>query len=214
MSKAVELLKEVINLLETEENRETCESTVGNNYKSQLSTFVPGDIIKGNETDTEYIVLEHFKKDGTTLVGAKEFMFKDVQFDPNKPVYEGSNLQRRIEEECLPIFEKDFGSDNLLAEEVYMITVDGQHPDKNIVCKVRPKTFDEARKYTELLNKDKLDYYEWTMTRWSTPDRGWEYSVAVVSPSGCIHDDNCGCNYIGVRPVCILKSSIFVSKGE
>ena len=37
--------------------------------------------------------------------------------------------------------------------------------------------------------------------------------VRVVSPSGNVCDDDCDGSF-GVRPVCILKSNIFVSKVE
>lgn len=78
---------------------------------------------------------------------------------------------------------------------------------------VRLLTFEEAREYNDFLVKEDLGDWWWTMTPWSTEKRGWKYSLAVVSPSGYIYDCNCnGGN--GVRPVCILKSNIFVSKGE
>ena len=63
-----------------------------------------------------------------------------------------------------------------------------------------------------LVNKDLPDWY-WTCTPWSTKERGWEYSVAVVSPSGDIRDFSYD-GSLGVRPFCILKSNIFVSKVE
>ena len=46
-----------------------------------------------------------------------------------------------------------------------------------------------------------------------TADRGLKYSIAVVSPSGNFNFNFCGSDG-GVRPVCILKSNIFVSKGD
>ena len=93
----------------------------------------------------------------------------------------------------------------------FIATVDMQRKDSVLHAKVRPLTFDEARKYNDLLvNKDLPDWY-WTCTAWSTEERGWGNSVAVVSPSGFFYDCNCN-DCIGVRPFCILKSNIFVSK--
>lgn len=92
-----------------------------------------------------------------------------------------------------------------------LVTVDGQEVFGKLLTKVRPVTFDEGRKYNELLvNKELPDWY-WTCTSWSTAERGWAYSVAVVSPSGGINYYSCISSY-GVRPLCILKSNIFVSK--
>ena len=92
-----------------------------------------------------------------------------------------------------------------------IITADGQKIG-NTECKIRPITFDEAREYTDITpNKDLCDWY-WTISPWLTEERGWKNSVTVVSPSGFIirsyYDE------YGVRPVCILKSNIFVSKVE
>ena len=94
-----------------------------------------------------------------------------------------------------------------------LISVDMQNEFGSCTCKVRPITFDEAREYNNLLvNKNLPDWY-WTCTPWSTAERGWSYSKAVVSPSGIVGRDVCsvGC---GVRPFCILKSNIFVSKED
>lgn len=79
-----------------------------------------------------------------------------------------------------------------------------QHEFEPCTCKVRPITFDEARKYNNLLVNKGLDDWWWTCTPWSTADRGWKRTVAVVSPSGNFNDYYCiGSN--GVRPFCILN---------
>ena len=80
-------------------------------------------------------------------------------------------------------------------------------------CKVRPITFDEARQYNDLLVNKNLNDWWWTCTPWSTEDRGWKYSIVVVAPAGGISRGICD-DGNGVRPFCILKSNIFVSKGE
>lgn len=102
---------------------------------------------------------------------------------------------------------------NIVEHTVDLITVDIQHEFELCTCKVRPITFDEARKYNDLFVNEKLDDWWWTCTPWSTADRGWKYAMSIVSPSGII-DRNCCYGNLGVRPVCILKSNIFVSKGE
>ena len=116
-----------------------------------------------------------------------------------------------FEEEIFPEFKEEFGSDNLCSRQVSLATVDMQRKDSVLHAKVRPLTFDEARKYNDLLVKKDLPDWYWTCTAWSTEERGWGSSVAVVSPSGGISR----CDYSfsnGVRPFCILKSNIFVSK--
>lgn len=126
--------------------------------------------------------------------------------------YNKSNVKKMCDTEILKDFEEEFGAENIEEHTVDIITVDGQKIGV-VKCKVRPLTFDEARKYTELTPNDELDDSYWTCSAWSTVERGWKYALAVVSPSGGI---NCiGYNIsFGVRPVCILKSNLFVSKVE
>ena len=66
-------------------------------------------------------------------------------------------------------------------------------------------------------NASGLEYFDddwwWTCTPWSTDDRDLKYQITVVSPAGYFNNYGCYCS-CGVRPVCILKSNIFVSKGE
>ena len=94
-----------------------------------------------------------------------------------------------------------------------LTSVDMQNEFGTCKCKVRLITFDEARKYNDLIDDKDLTDWWWTCTPWSTEERGWSRSLAVVSSSGFFNDYFC---YYGncVRPFCILKSNIFVSKGE
>lgn len=107
----------------------------------------------------------------------------------------------------------EVGVDNIVEHTVDLLSVDMQHEFNNYICKVRPITFDEARKYNDLLENEDVKRWWWTCTPWSTAKRGWEYSLTVVSASGDFDHYGC-CSDNCVRPVCILKSNIFVSKGE
>lgn len=72
---------------------------------------------------------------------------------------------------------------------------------------------DEATEFNDLLVNKSLNDWWWTCTQWTTKERGWERSIAVVSPSGNFNY----CSYYdgrGVRPFCILKSNVFIEKGE
>lgn len=158
-----------------------------------------------------FIVLE--QKEDSAVVITEDLYREDVKFDDDCTDYKKSSLRELCEGEILNEFVAEFGEDNICENEAGLVTVDGQEVFGKLLTKVRPLTFDEAREYNDLLvNKDLPDWY-WTCTPWSTKERGWDYSVAVVSPSGFISRVNCiiGC---GVRPFCILKSNIFVSKVE
>lgn len=172
------------------------------------------EIPVGGKFDTgigRFIVLE--QKGEKTAVITEELYRKDVRFDDDSNEYFTSELSDLFEEEIFPEFKEEFGAENLCDATTSLVTVDMQNKDEELHAKARPLTFEEARKYNELLvNKDLPDWY-WTCTAWSTEERGWPYSVAVVSPSGFINCYDFNYSY-GVRPFCILKSNIFVSKVE
>jgi hypothetical protein len=158
-----------------------------------------------------FIVLE--QKEDSAVVITEDLYREDVKFDDDCTDYKKSSLRELCEGEILNEFVAEFGEDNICENEAGLVTVDGQEVFGKLLTKVRPLTFDEAREYNDLLvNKDLPDWY-WTCTPWSTKERGWDYSVAVVSPSGDVNGNGCRGSR-GVRPFCILKSNIFVSKVE
>lgn len=197
MSKELEKAKELVAMLEERERKNKVrldEIPVGGKFDTGIGRF---------------IVLE--QRGEETAVITENLYREDVEYDDDRNAYYSSKLSDLFEEEIFPEFKEEFGSDNLCSRQVSLATVDMQRKDSVLHAKVRPLTFDEARKYNDLLvNKDLPDWY-WTCTAWSTEERGWGSSVAVVSPSG-------GISYYGynssngVRPFCILKSNIFVSK--
>lgn len=201
MSRELELARELVRKLEEAEK----------DNKVQLSELQPGETFKIGEHD--FIVLEQNVCNGTTNVISKGFMAKGIVFDSNTRDYNKSNLKRAIEENIQPVIESEIGAGNIIKQAVSLTSVDMQDEFKPCYCKVRPITFNEARKYNNLLVNKDLDDWWWTCTPWSTADRGWKRTITVVSPSGGINYDDCY-NNSGVRPFCILKSNIFVSKGE
>lgn len=199
MSKALDMARELVKKLEEEEKQS----------KVQLSTLNPGEIFKIGEYD--FIVLEQCEE--RTAVISKGFMAENVKFDEDSRNYKESNLKKVMENLIQPVIEKEVGSKNLIEHEVDLTSVDMQDEFGGFKCKVRPITFDEARLYNNLLVNKNLNDWWLTCTPWSTEDREWKYSITVVAPSGLIYYSGCSGSR-GVRPFCILKSNIFVSKGE
>ncbi len=198
MSRELEQARELVRMLEEKEKAE----------KVKLSTLEHGAVfLIGND---EFIVLDQGEDESdATIVISKRFLAEDVCFGDTSD-YKVSNLRKVIENDILPKIEAEIGADNILSNEVDLTTVDGQKDFGSLVCKARPCTFDEARKYNDLIVNEELDDWTWTCTPWSTSARGWDYSVAVVRQRGDL--DGCGCGYDGgVRPILYLKSSIFVS---
>ena len=193
-SNILELAKKLVEAIEKED---------------QKNKVMLKDIPVGGKFDTgigRFIVLE--QKENSTAVITEDLYREDVKFDDDCTDYKKSSLRELCEGEILNEFVTEFGEDNICENEAGLVTVDGQKVFEKLLTKVRPLTFDEAREYNDLLvNKDLPDWY-WTCTPWSTKERGWEYSVAVVSPSGRMSSDYCDSGR-GVRPFCIFSSSIF-----
>lgn len=200
-SKTLEMARKLVKRLEEEEKKS----------KVQLCELHPGDTFKIGDHD--FIVLDQSECAETTAVISKGFMAEDIVFDDDTRNYSKSNLRKVIEGDIQPIIEAEVGEENIVECSVDLTSVDMQEEFSRFKCKVRPITFDEARKYNDLLVNNELNDWWWTCTPWSTAERGWEYSIAVVSSSGDFRNWLCLGHY-GVRPFCILKSNIFVSKGE
>lgn len=198
MKEAIKLVEKALEILKSEEKKE----------KVVLSSLKPGETFMIGEH--EFIVLEQNYE--TTNVISKNLMAENVQFDKNTKDYNKSALKRYIEEEIRPIILENIGAGNLVEHSVALTSVDNQSEFNDCICDIRPITFDEAREYNDLLVNEDLPEYYWTITPLSTSERGWD-SIAFVSPSGSISNYDCDYCY-GVRPFCILKSNIFVSKGE
>lgn len=198
-SEILKRAKELVELLEKQEK--SC--------RVRLSELNPGDIFQ-TTGKRKYKILEQCAE--YTRIISLGFVKENVKFDDGTTDYNKSSLKKLCDTEILKDFEEEFGEENIETDVTDLITVDGQKIGE-VKCKVRPLTFDEARKYTELTPNEELDDCYWTCSAWSTEERGWKYALTVVSPSGYIVRHNYG-NSDGVRPVCILKSNLFVSKVE
>ena len=209
MSRLLELANELVELLKEQESApaEAKEEPVIDQY--QLAVLRPGDVFKIGEHD--FIVLEQM--DGQTAVISKDFMAEEVEFDDETRDYNKSSIKKLLDDEILKEIEAAVGADNIVEHEVDLTSVDMQNEFGTCTCKVRLITFDEARKDNDLLVTEDIGDYWWTCTPWSTEARGWKYSMTVVYPSGRVYRSGC-VNYYGVRPFCILKSNIFVSKED
>lgn len=199
MSKELEVTRALVKMLEEREQ----------SNKVKLESLKAGETFYIGENG--YIVLKHHE--GKTKVISRNFIAEDRKFADDTADYKTSGLRKYIEVEIQPTIENEVGAENLVEHRVSLETVDGQDNYGELTCKVRPITFDEARQYNNLIVNNDLDDWWWTCTAWTSPNREYNRSIAVVLPSG--NFCNCYCNFSnGVRPVCILKSNIFVSKGE
>lgn len=196
-----EILKKAKELVELLEKQEEADNVA-------LSMLKRGEVfqITGKR---KYKVLEQYGD--TTKIISLDLVKENVEFGDTSD-YKTSKVKKLCDTEILKDFEKEFGAENIVIHTAAIITADGQK--LGIVdCKIRPITFDEARGYTDITPNPCLNDWYWTLSPWSTKERGWGANFAVVSPSG-----NVGYGYYsggnGVRPVCIFSSSIFESGND
>ena len=124
--------------------------------------------------------------------------------------YNGSNIDN-VCNSFAEHLESILGADNIIDHDVDLTSNDGLKDYRTITRRVSVLTAERARQYVNLLDKHKIDKWWWLATPWSTPTHEDNECVLCVSPRGDIVRSNYN-HGNGVRPFCILKSNILVSK--
>lgn len=158
--------------------------------------------------DYEFIVLKNDKTLGTVELLLKKSL-KTMLFGDNND-YKASEV-RKVVEDFGEKIEKIVGEENLLEHTVDLIALSGLKDFGSVKAKMSLLTFDKARENIETLDEYKLDSWWWLATALSTKKHNIDCSIICVSPigdfvNGSVYYD------VGVRPFCIVKSNIFVSK--
>ena len=135
---------------------------------------------------------------------------EDMKFDSDSNNWENSGLRSYLNGEFFEKMTAEIGLENIVPFERNLLSLDGQTEYGKCEDKVSLLAVDEYRKYRSLIPNTK-DYWWWLVSPWSTPCNYYKKSVSVVSSAGYVDCNNCRDDN-GVRPVCILKSNIFVSK--
>ena len=155
----------------------------------------------------EFILCEHLE-DGKAVVLLKDLLFESKQFGSNNN-YGGSN----VDGICNKFADEMEGLvGGALCEFSLDLTADdGLKCYGSIERKAALLTANMCRKYVEILDKYKIEKWWWTSTAYSTPKHDDSAWVKCVSPRGYVNYGRYSGSR-GVRPFCILKSDIFVSK--
>lgn len=132
-----------------------------------------------------------------------------MKFDSESNNWVGSQLREYLNTEFIEKITNEIGEENIIAFNRNLLSLDGQDEYGNCEDTVSLLTVDNYRKYRSFIPN--TDDWWWLATPWSTKRNSYEYSVAVVSPSGGISRSSCG-NGHGVRPFCIFSSEIFESE--
>ena len=174
--------------------------------KVELSTIPVGEPFSIG--DVEFVVLE--QSGDTTAVITRELIKDSVKFSDDSNNYKDSI----VADECDAFGEHIanlIGEDNLIEHTVDLTSDDGLKDYGTVKKKMSLLTCELYRRYVEILDKHSVEKWWWLATAYSTPKHDADNWVKCVSPSGIIDYGSYDGGY-GVRPFCILKSNIFVSK--
>ena len=156
----------------------------------------------------EMIVLEHCF--GRTALIRKDILKKMAFGRDNN--YNGSEVQKACEafaDEVAAVI----GKENILPHDVDLTADDGLDDfGKATDCRASLITAELYRRYVKILDKFNPKEWWWLATAFSIPPHDEDNWVKCVSPSGYVDNNGYNCDYVGVRPFCILKSDIFVSE--
>ena len=171
---------------------------------------IDGDIValSDGKEKYEFIVLDRSKD--TVALLLKDLLVEKTTFGSNND-YRGSKVEDICDDFANKI-ERIVGAENLIEHTVDLTADDGLKDYGKIRKKMSLLTAEKARRFVDKLDKYKLEKWWWLATPYSTAKHNNTTWVKCVSLSGGIYDYEGYCNDFGVRPFCILKSNIFVSK--
>ena len=172
-----------------------------------LADFLCGSVVKIGER--EYIVLEHMGEgeEKRSAVITKDFV-KTMEFGKTGE-YPGSNVDEYLRKEFYLELIRTVGKDNVKEFTIDLMADDGTGEGKNHTYHASLLTTDLYRKYRKFLPA--YGKWWWLATRVSYGVKDYDRYVCDVHSSGVLSWDVCDCSG-GVRPFCILNSSILVSE--
>ncbi len=186
---------------------EMIKSLIGDTNLTELGKVKPGTVVKAGTF--EIIVLEHLKE-GTAIL-FKDCLEERKTFDSNSGNWISSNLRNFLNTDFYKQLSAEIGEENIIEHTVDLTTVEGSKKFGTVQDKVSLLTCHQFSKYHDILTKFKPDKWWWLCTPIDVPN--YEDCARAVDSFGVV---DCYYYYCsgGVRPFCILKSNIFVSKVE
>lgn len=174
-------------------------------YEGFLGDAKPGEVVKIG--DREWVILEQLGE-GTAVI-TKDFI-ETMEFGNNSD-WRVSPIREKLNKEFIKELTTVIGEWGIVEIERDLISLDGL--DDYGTCKDRISllTATEYAKYHKVLGL-KSSYPDWwfLITPYSAPSNGYSRSVCCVSSNGAVNWDDCG-YALGVRPFCVLDSSILIS---
>lgn len=175
--------------------------------KVKLSTLKAGETFSTGKHD--WVVLE--QSGDTTAVIHKDCLEDLRRFDANSNNWIKSEIRKWLNSEFAEEIVKEIGLENIVEHKPDLSTDDGT--DKYGIAEdmISLISCNNYRKYRKFIPK--TDKWYWTLTALSTEDGNTSY-VRCVYWYGTLNFYFVYFSDGGVRPFCIFKSNILVSKGE
>lgn len=166
-----------------------------------LSDFQAGATVKYHGEPC--IVLEH-RKDGTLLMVLEQI---EHTFGSDND-FAKSDLREHLNGAYMDTLTQG-NHGEILKRAIDLTAVNGSKQYGIDTCCIAPLTFDEYRKYHDIIPKP--EKWEWSVTPWSTPSPGTDdtNSACCLGTSGNVGSRNCGSTY-GSRPAFLLPSNYVV----
>ena len=180
---------------------------MSNENNNQIAGVKDGEVFRLG--GTEFIKFPDVN--GETPVLMKNIAFRS-EFGKNNDL-RCSTALRRMEQEILPKIIAAVGEENVCTVKTDLTTLDGLKTYGVMESKISLPTLDFYRANVQILDRYKPSDWWWLATADSTKPHYDPIWTVCVSPAGCIYDYYYYFQF-GVRPFCILKSSIFESFAE
>ena len=174
-------------------------------YEGFLSDAKPGEVVKIG--DREWVILEQLGE-GTAVI-TKDFI-ETMEFGNNSD-WRVSPIREKLNKEFIKELTTVIGEWGIVEIERDLISLDGL--DDYGTCKDRISllTATEYAKYHKVLGLKSSCPNRWILiTPYSVPSNGYSRSVCCVRSYGTVGWNDCNDTY-GVRPFCVLDSSILIS---
>lgn len=147
-------------------------------------------------------------KDGQTVIMAKDPVFRST-FGRNNDL-RSSNVRKNLEKDILPKIIAAIGEDKLCTVKTDLTTLDGLKTYGVMESLISIPTLDFYRENVEIFDKHNIREAFWLATPESAKPHCDPVWVLCVWPSGLVYGDYYSYDN-AVRPILILKSSIFES---
>ena len=156
--------------------------------------------------DDVYIVLE---QDGdNTKIISKDFLYTMAFGESND--WRESDIREKLNGEHYGRISAIVGKENIVPMTRDLAAMDGSGGYGTCEDNISMLTFDEYRKYHEILGVDDVEYSDWWyLITPASMRKDYARSVCCVRSGGVPDWSDCGWT-CGVRPFCILKSSVLV----